>query len=145
MAVLGAMLLDATAIGRAIEANLREEDFVPPAHRAIFRAILRLYDRRQAVDPVTLKEELRRAGDLERAGGDAYLAEVIASVPTIANLEHHARIVLENATKRKLISVGTQIVADAYERGEEADVLLDEAEKRIFEIAERRLREGSCR
>ncbi|MFN2431800.1 MAG: replicative DNA helicase, partial [Gemmatimonadota bacterium] len=142
VAVLGAMLLDPAAIGRAVEANLREDDFVPVAHRVIFRAVLRLYDRRQAVDPVTLKEELRRSGDLERAGGDPYLGEVIASVPTIANVEHHARIVLDNSTKRKLINVGTQIVADAYERPEDADVLLDQSEKRIFEIAERRLREG---
>ncbi|MGH2617708.1 MAG: replicative DNA helicase, partial [Thermomicrobiales bacterium] len=134
--------LDPAAIGRAVEASLREDDFVPPAHQVIFRAMLRLYDRRQAVDPVTLKEELRRTGDLERAGGDTYLAEVIGSVPTIANVEHHARIVLDNATKRKLIAVGTQIVGDAYDRPDDAIVLLDQSEKRIFEIAERRLRPG---
>lgn len=142
IAVLGAMMLDPAAVGRALEYNLREEDFYAPANRAVFRAILRLYDRRQAVDPVTLKEELRRTGDLERVGGDDYLSEVIASVPTTANVEYHARIVLDNATKRRLIAVGTQIVTEAYDRPEEADTLLDQAEKRIFEIAERRLREG---
>ncbi len=141
-AVLGAMLLDASAIGRAVETGLRDEDFYHDHHRAIFQAILRLYDARQAVDPLTLSEELRRHGDLERAGGDEYLAEVVSAVPTTANVEYHARIVLEHSIKRRLIAVGSEIVADAFERPEESDSLLDRAEKRIFEIAERRLRPG---
>ena len=141
-AVLGAMLLDTSAIGRAIETGLRDEDFYHDHHRVIFQAVLRLYDARQAVDPLTLSEELRRHGDLERAGGDEYLAEVVSAVPTTANVEYHARIVLEHAIKRRLIAVGSEIVADAFERPEESDSLLDRAEKRIFEIAERRLRPG---
>jgi replicative DNA helicase len=141
-AVLGAMLLDTSAIGRAVETGLREEDFYQEPHRAIFRSVLRLYDKRQVVDPVTLREDLRLHGDLAHAGGEEYLAEVVSAVPTTANVDYHARIVLDNSTKRKLISVGTRIVADTFERPEDADTLLDQAEKRIFEIADRRLREG---
>ena len=142
LAVLSAMVLDPTAIARVVGAHLAEDDFHLPAHRPIFRAIVSLFERRQAVDPLTLREELRRTNTLAAAGGDAYLGEVVAAVPTSANVEHHARIVLDYSLKRRLIAVGTRIEADAFERPEEADVLLDESEKRIFEIAERRLREG---
>ncbi|HEY7461055.1 MAG TPA: replicative DNA helicase [Gemmatimonadota bacterium] len=141
-AVLGAMLLDAAAIGRALETGLREEDFYHDHHRTLFRSVLRLYDARQAVDPVTLRDDLRRHAELDRAGGEEYLAELVSAVPTTANVEYHARIVLEYAIKRRLIAVGTEIVGDVYERADEPDSLLDRAEKRIFEIAERRLRPG---
>lgn len=142
IAVLGAMLLDESAVSRAIEAGLREEDFYSIAHRAIFRAALSLYEQRQVIDPLTLKEQLRKTGSLENVGGETYLADVISSVPTTANVEYHARIVLEHALRRRLINVGTQIVSDAYDKPAEADVLVDEAERRIFELADRRLRVG---
>jgi replicative DNA helicase len=142
VAVLGAMMLEENAIAKAIESGMREDDFYSPTHRALFRAMVELYEQRQAVDPITLKEELRRTDRLEGIGGESYLADVIAAVPTTANIEYHARIVLENSVRRRLIAAGTQIVLDAYEKPLQADLLLDHAERRIFELADRRLRTG---
>ncbi|MBA2565732.1 MAG: replicative DNA helicase [Gemmatimonadetes bacterium] len=142
ISVLGAMLLDAAAIGRALELSLRSEDFYSHANRTLFASIVRLYEKAQVVDPVTIKEDLRRNGELDRIGGELYLTDVLSSVPTIANVHYHAQIVLDHSIRRRLIAVGTEVVADAYEKPDDADTLLDKAERSIFAIADRRLKAG---
>ena len=140
VALLGAMMLDGSAIIRAIEAGVQECDLFVPEHRVIWRAMMALFERKRAVDPVTLKDELRRAGDWTVS--DAYLADIICSVPTLANVEHHARIVVEKSVHRRLIEAATGIAQRARADGDEADVLLDEAERQVFEIGRRRDEKG---
>ena len=141
MAVLGAMMLDRDAIARAIEV-VDDTCFYMNQHAKIFNCMVAIYDRNEAVDLITLTEELKRSGDLEALGGALYLENVLSSVATSANIEHHAKIVLEKSTLRKLIEASTQIISDAY--GGQADVgdLIDRAERRIFSIAGSKLRQG---
>lgn len=134
IAVLGAMLIEEDAIAQAIEV-LKPSAFYKDAHRSIFQTILHLYNANRAVDLVTLSEALKVNGTLEDIGGAAYLTELTAAVPTAANVLHYARIVKEKAILRHLITSATQIVTSGYEAKEDANVLLDRAEKIIFDIA----------
>ncbi len=139
--VLGAILLHNGAFNLAAEL-VDSGDFFRDAHRRIFDKMVALNERGQAIDFVTLKEELIRAGELDEVGGPAYVASLVDGVPRSANVEYYARIVKEKSTLRSLIQSANRIAAQAYEADRDADVLLDEAERAIFEIAERRIREG---
>src|SRR5690606_31586029 len=123
IAVLGACLIDPEAILIA-RRLLTVEAFAVARHRLIYKAMLRLADAGQPIDPVTLSEHLKARGELDDAGGMAYIAELLDAVPTAANLEHHARIVADRAARRRLHSIGHQIAAAA------ADPDLDIAEIR---------------
>jgi replicative DNA helicase len=101
-----------------------------------------LSERGDAIDFITLKEELSRSGELEDVGGPAYIASLADGVPRSANVEYYARIVKEKATLRNLIFSANKILAEAYEAEQEPDLLLDEAERSIFAIAEGRIRAG---
>ncbi|MBN1353865.1 MAG: replicative DNA helicase [Candidatus Omnitrophica bacterium] len=133
IAVLGSMLLDKEAIGRAIE-FLDASSFYKNSHAKIFLTIINLYDKDKAVDIVTLTEELRKDGTLEEVGGHVYIASIAASIPTSANINHYAKIVREKAVLRHLISTATQIVSESYDNSSTVDELLDKAERMIFEI-----------
>ena len=137
--VLAAILLENEAIHAALEL-LTPEDFYREAHRIIFKRMVELSEEREAIDLVTLTHRLRREGELERVGGATYLSELLTLVPTAARIQHHARIVREKALMRNLIRAATDIAAEAYDGKRPVDDLLDEAEHRIFEIAERRVR-----
>ncbi|MBU4140676.1 MAG: replicative DNA helicase [Candidatus Omnitrophica bacterium] len=142
IAVLGSMLIEEEAIGQAVEiANA--SFFYRDAHKKIFQAIVDLYSSNKAVDLVTLTEELKRRGALEEVGGAAYLTELTAAVPTAANVAHYARIVKEKAILRNLINTATQIVAQSYDGQQDANVLLDKAERLIFDISGSHL-QGIC-
>ena len=139
--VLGAILIHNEAFNHAAEL-IDSRDFFRDAHRRIFDKMVSLSERNDAIDFVTLKEELARSGELEEVGGPAYIASLADGVPRSANVEHYARIVKEKATLRNLIHSANRILSDAYRAEEDADVILDGAEKAIFEIAEDRIREG---
>jgi len=139
--VLGAILIENTAINRAQEI-LRQEDFYREPHRKIFKVMTDLSERTTAIDPVTVKEELSRAGDLEAVGGPAYIASLVDGVPRSANVEYYARIVKEKSMLRNLIEAGGRIVSTAYEASQDPDDILDQSERLIFQIAQDRLREG---
>ncbi|MCK4772622.1 MAG: replicative DNA helicase [Candidatus Latescibacteria bacterium] len=141
-AVLGAMMLGEEAIAKIIE-FLDETCFYRDSNRRVFDSIIALYQKGEPADLVTVREELKSAGNLEAAGGEIYLTELLDEVATTANVEHYARIVLESAIKRKLINALTGVVGDAYDTGEEAVDLLDRAEQTIFGLSERRLRTGA--
>jgi len=143
-AVLGAMLLDQDAALRGAEL-LDDSLFYREGHRRLFRAIRRLIERRVVIDHVTLRDELERKGELEAAGGEVYLGELIDAAVTAANLEAHAAIVREKAVLRNLIEASTAIVSRAYEGSLGASELLDEAESRIFQISQYRKAEGFSR
>jgi len=138
MAVLGSMLLEEEALASAAEL-LEEQAFYKEAHRKIFSAIIALYTNNVAVDLVTLSDELKKRNTLEEIGGPSYLATLTSLVPTAANVEHYCRIVKEKAILRSLIRAATHITRGCYEEADKADVLLDQAEQRIFEIASKKI------
>ena len=139
--VLGAILLENTAINRAQEI-LAESDFYRDPHRRIFKVMAVLSERATAIDPVTVKEELVRSGDLEAVGGPAYIASLIDGVPHSSNIEHYAKIVREKAVLRRLIDAGGEIVKTAYEGSRDVDEILDQSERLVFEIAQDQMRTG---
>ncbi len=139
--VLGAILIRNEAFNHAAEL-IDAEDFFRDAHRRIFNRMVALSERGDPIDFVTLKEELSRAGDLDEVGGPAYVASLADGVPRSANVEYYARIVKEKSTLRSLIHSANKILAEAYEAEQEPDLLLDEAERSIFAIAEDRIRVG---
>src|SRR5262245_17773093 len=139
--VLGAILLHNDAFNLAAEV-IDSNDFFRDAHRRIFDKMVKLTERGDAIDLVTLKEELGRAGELEEVGGPAYIAALVDGVPRSTNVEHYARIIKEKATLRSLIDSANTIAAAAYEAEEEADLILDQAEHAIFAIADKKVREG---
>ena len=139
--VLGAILINNHAFNQAAEV-LDAQDFFRDAHRRIFDKMVTLTDRREPVDLVTLKDELSRGNELEEVGGPAYISSLTDGVPRSANVEYYAKIVKEKSTLRKLIQSANEVLGRAYEAEQDADDLLDEAERSIFQIAEHRLRSG---
>ncbi len=141
MAVLGAMFIENEAVGKAVEI-LDESAFYRTAHQKIFKAAYNLYEERQPVDVITLADKLQKSGDLEAVGGNYYLIQLAEKVPSAANVEYHAKIVLEKSLLRKLLSVSTSIATRCYESTHDVHDLVDSAEKEIFTLSERRLRKG---
>ena len=139
--VLGAILLQNDTFNLAAEL-LDSRDFFRDAHRRVFNKMVSLSERGEAIDLVTLKDELGRSGDLDEVGGPAYIAALVDGVPRSTNVEYYARIVKEKSTLRNLIYSANKILATAYEAEQDADLLLDQAEKAIFDIAEDRIRTG---
>jgi len=117
-------------------------DFYRDAHRRIFDRMITLSERNEAIDFVTLKEELSRGGDLDHVGGPAYIASLVDGVPRATNVEYYARIVKEKATLRNLIYAANKILTSAYEADQEPELILDEAESSIFAVADDRLKAG---
>lgn len=140
IAVLGSMLLDREAIGKAVE-QLEASTFYSDTHRKIFQAIIKLYDSNEAVDIVTLIEELKKGNVLDEVGGSGYITELANSIPTAANIEHYSKIVREKYLLRRLINTATQIVTESFESSNEVDEMLDKAERLIFDITSDRRRE----
>jgi replicative DNA helicase len=139
--VLGAILIHNEAFNHAAEL-IDSRDFFRDAHRRIFDKMVVLSERGDAIDFVTVKEELTRGGELDEVGGPAYIAALADGVPRTANVEYYARIVKEKSTLRNLIHAANRIAAEAYQAEQEADLILDEAERAIFSIAEGRIRQG---
>jgi len=138
--VLGSMLLSKDAIAEVLEL-LREDDFYRPAHRTVFRAVLELYGHGDAVDAVTVAEELRRNGALADIGGAPFLHTLVASVPTAANAGFYARIVKEAGVLRRLIDAGTQIVQLGFETPQDTESAVDRAESLVYQVAQGRVAE----
>src|SRR5262245_63901103 len=133
--VLGAILINNDAFNHAAEL-IDAGDFFRDAHRRIFDRMVALSERGDAIDFVTLKEELSRKGDLDEVGGPAYIASLADGVPRSANVEYYAKIVKEKSTLRSLIHSANKILADAYEDEDEPDLLLDRAERANFGYTE---------
>jgi len=139
MSVLGSILLD-NDVYASLEGTLTENHFYKEAHRKIFRAMERLHRRGEPVDLVTLTEELRSSGELESVGSINYLIGLADGVPTAAFADSYARIVMEKATLRELIAASGRIMQAAYDQAVPVEEVLDEAEKRIFELTTRKRR-----
>lgn len=137
--ILGGILIENNAINRVTEI-LDADDFYRDAHRKIFNALINLSERDEPADLITLTNELRKANQLDAIGGASYLASLIDSVPTAANIEYYAKIVKEKAILRKLIETSTEIITQSYEERGDVEGFLDEAERAIFQISEKRIR-----
>src|SRR6202790_4385039 len=116
--ILGAVLLDNNALNAAVE-RLRSEDFFLPQHRHIFERMIQLAEKQQAIDTITLMEDLSRSGELEAAGGVAYLSPLADGLPRVTNVDHYARIVKEKAVLRSLAFSAAAIQEQALAAGED--------------------------
>ncbi|MEO8518856.1 MAG: replicative DNA helicase, partial [Dermatophilaceae bacterium] len=136
--VIGGMLLSKDAIADCVE-GLKGVDFYRPAHELIYDAILDLYGRGEPADAITVSDELTKRGDLVRVGGQAYLHQLISSVPTAANAGYYAQIVAERAVLRRLVDAGTKIVQMGYGQGG-GDVvdIVNAAQAEIYAVADKR-------
>ncbi len=136
VAALGAILIDPEALP-TISGLLRPEDFYKSAHQRIYEALLSLFDKGQSVDLITLSDELRARGALEQCGGVSAISKLTSAVPTSANIEYYARIVQAAAIRRGLNRISQEIIASSHDDSKEIRVILEDAERRIFEISDR--------
>lgn len=135
-AVLGAMLIKKEAIAE-VSQLLKPADFYREAHRIVYETMLELFNKNEAVDLITVTEQLRKNDLLEKAGGIAFVTSLANAVPTAANVEYHARIVEEKAQLRNLINSATEIAGMAYEASDDITDVMDKSEKMILEVAAR--------
>jgi len=140
-AVLGAILMENDSIYAVMEI-LEPSAFYQPSHRLIFSTMLELSERGEPIDIVTLTDRLRSGGNLDKAGGADYVPTLADEVPTAAGVSNYAKIVREKATLRNLIETSTEIVQECFDAPGDVDDILDEAERRIFAISEKRIRSG---
>jgi len=136
-AIIGAIFLEPEAFSTASEL-LMPDDFYRAGHQRIFEAMLKLADRGEAIDVVTVTSALQDSKHLEEAGGVSYLTEVAGSVPTAANINYYSKIVEEKALLRRLIRTATEIVTDTFTREDAVEDVLNEAEKGILEVSGRK-------
>lgn len=134
-ATLGALLLDAEAVGTVIR-YLRPDSFYSLQNQKIFQAILSLFNKGQRSDLITITEELRQSGILEAAGGPSYIASLTDTVPTSANVEYYAKVVLENSMRRSLLGISYKIISEAHDQATESRAVLENAQKHIFELTD---------
>jgi len=139
VAVIGAMLVDKEAVSKVVEV-LDADCFYHDKHILIFKAMMAMFERGVTIDLVSLTDQLQREGSLDRVGGMFALTEISIRTVSAANVEHHARIVLERYLKRQLIKVASDIIGNCYDDTTDALDEVDRAEQRIFEVAEKRLR-----
>jgi replicative DNA helicase len=142
--VLGAILIENEAIHN-VAGTLTPEDFYKEIHRRIFTVMVQMFEQREAIDLVTLTDALRGKVGLEAVGGASYLATLVSLVPTAANIKYHAKIVREKAILRRLIHASTDIITQCYDDSrtvESIDELLNNAERSIFDIAQKKIAES---
>jgi len=139
--VLGAMLIEKEAAPKAIEL-LNVESFYLKQHQLIYSAMLSLFEAGEPIDTVTVYEELKKRGQAEEAGGGVYLSKLSQNLSSAANIEHHAKIIVEKEILRGLIRSSLEIASSAYEGADDAFELLDAAENKIFQITESHLKKS---
>jgi replicative DNA helicase len=136
-ACLGAVLLDPESVP-AVLRYLRPDDFYVNANRDVFAGVISLYEKGQKADLITLADELRAIGTLDRSGGPSYIANLTSVTPSSANVEYYARIVQETSIRRNLLHLSADLASKAHDDSVESGVILDEAQSRIFEITQNR-------
>ena len=140
--LLASMMLDKEMIGMAVQIIDRDSYFQAD-HQIIFDVLVKLYDQNRPVDAIIVRDELAKRQLLEEVGGSAYLGEILNKVPSAAHGEHYAKIVREKALLRQLIAASNDILRDAYAPHDQAELVLDKAEKRIFDIASKKVGEST--
>lgn len=134
--VLGSMLLDREAVAVAAD-GLKPEDFYMDAHKEIFEAMVEIFDRGEPVDLVTVVEELRQRATLDAVGGVSYITDLSMTVPSTANIKYYVGIVEEKSILRRLISACNEVIRESYEAREDIELIVDHAEKKIFEVTQK--------
>ncbi|MDI6744341.1 MAG: replicative DNA helicase [Thermodesulfovibrionales bacterium] len=137
--VLGAIMIENDAFPKIIEIITRE-DFYREAHRKIFDAMIELFEKNEPIDLITISEELRKRNDLDAVGGEPYLSALASQVPTAANIKYHSKIIREKSLMRSLIKSASEIAGKVYEDNMDADELVDNAERIIFNISDKRIK-----
>lgn len=138
--LLGAVLIDSDAIVKIAD-NLTATDFYDKRHERIYEAMLKLYEHRQAIDVLTLADQLRNNGNLETVGGPAYLTELTNFVPTAAHVEQYADIVAQKAMRRRLIAASREITGLAQDESKQLRELIEEAEVRLFDVSQQHIKQ----
>jgi replicative DNA helicase len=138
-AVLGALMLEKDALSAVIDV-LRPECFYKDSHQLIFKAIHELFHKAEPIDILTVTHTLKKSGDLEIVGGAYYISQLTSRIASAANIEYHARIILQKYIQRELIRISGETIRDSYEDNMDVLELLDKAEKNLFEIAEGNIR-----
>ena len=133
--ILGSLMLSKEAIIKIADL-VKPKDFYHPAHETIYETIIDLYENREPIDILSLSNRLKEKGKLEEIGGQSYLTTLVNSVPTAAHIDHYGKIVQKKSTLRRLIDAASQIVNLGYDEEKEADVLLDQAEQKIFNVSQ---------
>src|SRR6187551_3417605 len=139
--VLGALMLEKNALNAVVE-FLKPEHFYEERHKEIYSAIIDLFKASDPVDMRTVVNQLRKTAKIELVGGAYYIAELTSRVSSAANIEYHARVIMEMAIKRELIQIASQIHHNAYEDTTDVFELLDKTEQSIFEISDSNLRKN---
>ncbi|WP_208560516.1 replicative DNA helicase [Marinilactibacillus kalidii] len=139
--VLGSILLNPEALIPAME-YIESTDFYRRGHQLIFQTMVDLSERNEAIDVVTIADMLESRNQLEDIGGTPYLADIATAVPTAANVEYYSKIVEERAILRRLIQTATEIATRGYDEAGDLPNLLDDAERKILEVSEKRSRSG---
>ncbi len=137
--VLGAILIDSSALSLVAE-FLLPKHFYKPENKAVYEAMLELFDKQEPIDLLTIKNQLKKTGKLKKIGGKAYLSELIDSTPTSAYVEHYGRIVKDHYTRRKIIDVSSRLVEKSFDDKGDVDNLLDVAEGEIFALSQEHLK-----
>jgi replicative DNA helicase len=137
-AVLGAILIDKNALPSVIDI-LRQEVFYKPAHQKIYEIIIELFQKSQGIDILTVHDALKKAKLIEEIGGPNYLIELSNKVGSAANIEFHARILVQKYIQRELIRVSSDVIKDSYEDSKDVFELLDDAEKSLYDITDQNL------
>lgn len=140
-AVLGAVMIDKDAMSVVI-GIINPNSFYLPAHKLIFETMYDLFERSIPIDLLTVKEDLKKKGELNAVGGAAYLAELTNKIGSAANLEYHARFIAEKHIQRELIRIGTSTVKDAFEDSKDVFDMLDQAERNLFDITQQNMNRG---
>src|SRR5678816_2350913 len=138
MCVLASMMLDKEMVGE-IAQRINRDSFFQTDHQVIFDVLLKMYEQNRPIDAVLLREELAKRQLLDEIGGNAYLGAILNTVPSAAHGLHYAGIVREKALLRQLIAASNDILREAYAPHEQAELVLDKAEKKIFDIAQQKI------
>lgn len=139
MALIGSVLIDREIMALVTE-MISPQDFYSHIHEQLFTALAHLFERGEPLDKITLVEELRRRGQLERVGGPAYISSMMEAIPTAASSEYYARIIREKALLRGLIHIGSQVATLGFESEDDVESALDKSEQLIYEIGRRQSR-----
>ncbi len=139
--VIGAMMISSEAVDISLE-SLQAEDFYKPSHQSVFTAVAELYDANEPIDVITVTEQLRRSGDLDRVGGIAFVTGLADSVPTASNVEHYVSIVEEHSLRRRLLRAGGDIGNLATSVDQPISDVLDAAEQKVYAVSEKRIGDG---
>ena len=139
--VLGSLIIDKETVPIATEL-LKSEDFYREDHKEIFEAILDLFESGKPIDIISIKEQLSLRGTLEGTGGIEYLSNMADMVPTTANVRHYSKIVEEKSMLRKLIRAANEIINMGFEGSEEVSMIMDQAQKKVFDVLQRRSMQG---